>query len=68
MLGKPKYKIDETVKFKAGEEIFEGKIYIIDVYGTFFRPDEVSYDIMVEDFGGAPCLFKHIIETDIVGV
>lgn len=61
MRGKPKFKYEEKVKFKLGEEIKEGTIYIIDEYGTFSDPSDVSYDIMSE-LDGRKCLFKHITE------
>lgn len=61
MRGKPKFKHEEKVKFKFGEEIKVGTIYIIDEYGTFSDPSDVSYDIMSE-LDGKKCLFKHITE------
>ena len=61
MRGKPKFKYEEKVKFKLGEEIKEGTICIIDKYGTFSDPSDVSYDIMGE-LDGRKCLFKHITE------
>ena len=61
MRGKPKFKYEEKVKFKFGEEIKVGTIYIIDEYGTFSDPSDVSYDIMSE-LDGKKCLFKHITE------
>ena len=63
MRGKPKYKLNDEVKFKLVDEPeYTGKIVIIDEYGTFENPDDVSYDILVEDYFGEPCLFKHITE------
>ena len=64
MLGKPKFKFDERVKFTLNNEILEGKIYIIDKYGTFENDSDVSYDIMVDEWGEKKekCLFKHISE------
>lgn len=61
MRGKPKFKYNEKVKFQLGEEIKEGTIYIIDEYGTFSDPSDVSYDIM-STYEGRDCLFKHITE------
>ena len=61
MRGKPKFKYEEKVKFKFGDEIKEGTIYIIDEYGTFSDPSDVSYDIM-STLDGRKCLFKHITE------
>ena len=68
MKGKPKFKEGQRVKFDFGKEgFFEGNIYIIDKYGTFEDPSDVSYDIMVEpeDSKGkfdTQCLFKHVSE------
>ena len=61
MRGKPKFKYKEKVHFKLGDEIKEGTIYIIDEYGTFSDPSDVSYDIM-STYEGKECLFKHITE------
>lgn len=61
MKGKPKFKYKEKVHFKLGDEIKEGTIYIIDEYGTFSDPSDVSYDIM-GILDGRECLFKHITE------
>lgn len=66
MLGHPKYTYEDKVRFQIliDDEMreFEGKVYIIDEWGTFQDNSDVSYDIIVEDFNGAPCLFKHIPE------
>lgn len=61
MIGHPKYKIDDKVKFKYQNNIYEGEVFIIDAYGVFENSDDVHYDIMTKD-----CLYKHIIETDII--
>ncbi len=62
MKGKPKFKHGDKVQFKISDELYVGNIYIIDEYGTWDDPSDVSYDIMVDDYNGAPCLFKHITE------
>lgn len=73
MLGNPKFKVNDKVKFRiivnGFEEEMEGTIGIVDAYGTFFQNEEPSYDIMVEGFlGGKEAMFvKHIPESDIVG-
>lgn len=67
MLGKPKFKYEETVKFQWGEETKEGTIYIIDEYGTFGDNSDVSYDIMSE-LNGKQCLFKHINEKYVASI
>ena len=67
MLGQPKYKYGDVVKFcfdngKNKEEHY-GRIEIIDAYGALGCKD-VSYDIMGMDERG---LFKHVIESDVHG-
>lgn len=59
MLGKPKFKEGQKVKFTIGKDTLEGSVYIIDEYGTFEYDEDVSYDIMVESKN---CLYKHIPE------
>lgn len=74
MLGKPKYKCTDIVKFKLEDKEYIGEIWIIDKFGTFDNPNDVSYDILVKDAykegdryykpnGNNDCLFKHITET-----
>ena len=45
MLGKPKFKLNDIVKFKVdfGDELkeIEGSVAIIDKYGTFEQNEEV---------------------------
>lgn len=62
MIGKPLYKINNKVSFTVGTDVYEGTIEIVDEFGTFFNKEDVSYDILVPDFNGSPCLFKHISE------
>lgn len=63
MKGKPKYKLNDTVEFKVRDEILQGYIFIIDKYGTFDNPTDVSYDIMVESKN---CLYKHVTEKLVI--
>ena len=71
MIGKPKYKVSDKVKFKIKREDKEyelvGEVYIIDKYGTFEDNSDVSYDIMVDKcpWNNEPCLFKHFVESSI---
>lgn len=69
MLGRPKYKIGDKVRFDFShndEKIYkEGLVYIIDERGTFFDRSDVSYDIMVEEEN---CLYKHINEKHVVPI
>lgn len=59
MLGKPKFNYGDVVKFKLGDDIKEGIVYIIDKYGTFEDDSDVSYDILVKSEN---CLYKHVTE------
>ena len=64
MKGKPKFKIGDKVQFTLDNETFYGEVYIVDAYGTWDDPSDVSYDIMVNNWGPKKeeCLFKHITE------
>ena len=69
MRGKPQFKIGDYVQFTLPKEgTFHGKVYIVDSYGTFEDPSDVSYDIMVDEYGPKKeqCLFKHITEKLVV--
>lgn len=63
MLGNPKYKLGEKVKFTLNGKETIGEVYIIDAYGTFEQNQEVSYDVMVDLPDNQKCLYKHVIET-----
>ena len=62
---KPKYKIDDRVTFTLDDKVITGTIAIVDAYGTFENPNEVSYDIMAV-WEGRDTLFKHIEEPLIL--
>ena len=68
MLGKPKFSLGERVAFTINEGRFTGEVFIIDPYGTFEDNSDVSYDIMVDEYGPKKeqCLFKHINEKLLV--
>lgn len=69
MKGKPKFNYGDKVQFTLENEgTFTGTIYIIDAYGTWDDPSDVSYDIMVDEYGPKKeeCLFKHITEKLVV--
>lgn len=68
MIGKPKYKIGDKVSFKLEDTTYTGYVHIVDAYGTFDNSSDVSYDIMVENWGPKKekCLFKHINEYLII--
>lgn len=63
MRGKPKYKEGTMVKFVIGDELKTGYIFVVDKYGTFADPSDVSYDIMVESEN---MIYKHIQEKYVV--
>lgn len=47
------YKIDDVLKFDYWDGECEkipmsGKVVVVDRYGTFFNPDEPSYDVQLE--------------------
>lgn len=69
MKGKPKYKIGDNVSFTFNDEKLSGTVFIVDAYGTFEDPTDVSYDIMVEDDNTDnaynKCLYKHINEKSV---
>ena len=73
MKGKPKFNCKDIVKFKLEGKEYIGEIWIVDKYGTWDDPSDVSYDILVKDAfkegdkhykpnGNNDCLFKHITE------
>lgn len=59
MRGKPKFKVGDKVRFTWEDKEHEGEIIVVDAYGTFFEPHDVSYDIMV---GQTFMLYKHVQE------
>ena len=69
MKGKPKYKIGDNVSFIFNDEKLYGTVFIVDAYGTFEDPTDVSYDIMVEDDNTDnaynKCPYKHINEKSV---
>ena len=73
MIGKPKYKRGDIVKFKLEEKEYTGTIYYIDAYGSLENSNDVSYDIFIDNYfkegdknyhinGNNGCLLKHITE------
>lgn len=69
MKGKPKYKIGDNVSFTFNDKKLSGTVFIVDAYGTWEDPTDVSYDIMVEDDNidnaHNKCLYKHINEKSV---
>ena len=62
MLGEPKYKLFEKVRFEFDDSFKVGTIYVVDKYGTFEDKTDVGYDILVEEEN---MLYKHIKEEYI---
>lgn len=65
MLGNPKYKKGDQVRFESQQEHKIGIISIVDAYGSWTVPNEPSYDIMVDEPSGR-CLYKHIAEQYVI--
>lgn len=59
MIGHPKFKVDEKVKFDFDGQEKVGTVYIVDKFGTFEDNTDVSYDILVEEEN---MLYKHFNE------
>ena len=59
----PKYKIGDIVLFKTDGETHEGKIWLVDTFGTFEQNYEPSYDIenKMENM-----VYKHILQSQII--
>jgi hypothetical protein len=67
---KPKYKLNDTVKFTLDGKQHLGNVYIIDADGTFDSPGVPSYDILAKEHlyisqinPEGRILYKHIPET-----
>ena len=69
MLGKPKYNKGDLVEFDIDYEdktyIVQGKVEIIDRWGTWDNETDVSYDVMADNSFMGPCFFKHITEKSL---
>lgn len=60
MRGKPKFKEGDDVIVTFDNNLtIKGYVYIVDKWGTFENPSDVSYDVMQE---GDKMLYKHIPE------
>lgn len=67
---KPKYKLNDPVKFTLDGKQHLGNVYIIDTNGTFDHPGVPSYDILAKGRlyisqinPEGRILYKHIPET-----
>lgn len=63
MLGNPRFKEDDLVSFVFDNQVYTGSIAIIDRWGTCEQNEEVSYDVLVENYKGGKCLIKHLRES-----
>lgn len=59
----PKYKIGDIVLFKTNDGTHEGKIWLVDTFGTFEQNYEPSYDIENEKEN---MIYKHIMQSKII--
>ena len=62
MKGNPKFKLGDIVKFQLEETVYEGTVCVVDKFGTFENPNDVSYDVIIDGKG----IFKHITENLII--
>lgn len=66
-----KFKLGDMVKFNLDldgtTKEMTGEVAIAD-FGGSLKHDMHSYDVMVDDFNGSPCLFKHILEEKLTKV
>ena len=65
-----KYERDQVVAFACDGEKLVGKVVVVDnrsqersVYAN-----DWSYDILVDNYKGSSCLFKHVPQIDVMGV
>ena len=63
MLGKPKYKVGDIVKFELGKGVKEGIVFVVDRYGTFEYTEDVSYDFINKDEN---IVYKHFPEKYVI--
>ena len=59
MKAKPKFKYKDKVQFSFRNETKVGEVWVVDAYGTWDDPSDVSYDIYVESEN---MLYKHFSE------
>lgn len=65
-----KYERGQLVRFTRDDDELTGEVIIVDdrrrereTYGC-----DWSYDILVDDYQGAPCVFKHVPQRRVLGV
>lgn len=64
------YARGQLVRFTRGDEELTGEVVVVDdrhrecdTYGCGW-----TYDILVDDYQGAPCVFKHVPQHKVLGV
>ena len=67
MLGQPKFKHGDRVRFRSQQEEKVGIVAIVDANGNWTVPEEPSYDIMANGPNGS-CLYKHIGEQYVAAM
>ena len=65
IIGQPKYKRGDVIRFWFGEKLKQGRIEIVDAWGTIEQSEEPSYDILCE---AEHCIYKHILESETEGL
>ena len=73
MKGKPKFKEGDKVVITLDGKYHVGEIFIVDPYGTWDDPSDVSYDVMIHDYRHpsnpdkiTDCLCKHNTEKNVL--
>lgn len=63
------YECGQVVRFKRGDKELTGEVVVVDdrrrerdIYGC-----DWSYDILVDDYQDASCVFKHVPECEVLG-
>lgn len=61
---KAKHSEGDFVTFRKDQETLTGNVEVVDYWGDEgCKPGrEWSYDILVDDYQGSPCIFKHVPE------
>ena len=65
-----KYERGQLVRFARDDDELTGEVVVVDdrrreceTYGC-----DWSYDILVDDYQGEPCVFKHVPQRRVLGV
>ena len=65
-----KYVRDQVVAFACDGEKLVGKVVVVDNRSQerSMYASDWSYDILVDNYQGSSCLFKHVPQIDVMGV